>query len=338
MATKKISACVGLDIVDNKLCCSVLTKNKGYVFTEELSKSMCELGSLTTDKDTGKNLKDIFKNQSIKIKDCSLVLSYATAVVLNLEIGVMSTPAIYKSLPLEFQEAGAGPDFLYDYSVCGLNRNAANEVTGMKILAMGVDEDHLLDQKSIFKSAVLNLHTATCKENALTNIVRYYKNLGDDLDNNDSFCFVEIGYKNTKVHFFKGAVFSLTRGIEYGVSHIEQAVTRGLNIPIEQVQESLKVPGSIDLEQIEPVLSMYSLLSVEVKKTIAFFNSENFGNQVSEVICMGEGTRIPSMINSIAQTIGVPFDTASNRLSQGMGITGENFDECVVAIGAALQL
>ncbi len=338
MATKKINACVGIEIVDGVMCCSVLTKNKGHVFTQELSSSMVDMGSFSTEKSTGIELKEIFKKQSIKIKDCSLILPNVSAIVKNLEIGVMAPAAIYKSLPLEFQEEGAGPDFLYDFSVSGLKRNLANEVTGMIILAMGADEDYLLDQKDVFKNAALNLHTTTCKEAALANIVRYYRNLGDDLDNQESFCFVEIGYKNTKMHFYKGTVFELTRGLEYGITHIEQAVARSLSIPIEQAEEHVKNPSRIDFNQLEAVVTMFSLLSVEIKKTIAFYNSKSFGNQVNEVICIGQGAKIPSLINAIGQTIGVPFDTATNKLSQGMGITGENFDECVVAIGSALQM
>lgn len=338
MATKKIAASVGLDIVGTRLCCSVLTKNKGVVFTEELPESAIEYGSLISDKESSRLLKDIFKKNSVKIKDCALIVSDGNAIVKNIEIGVLASPAIYKMLPFEFQEEGAGPDYVYDYSVAGVQRNFANEVTGMILLAMGADADFLLDQKDLMKNAGLNLHTVTCRENALSNIIRYYRDLGDDLDNQESFCFLEIGYKNTKMHFFKGTVFELTRGLEYGITHIEQAISRSLSIPVEKAQEYIENQGRVDFDKLEAVVTMYSLLSKEIKQTISFYNSKSYGNQVTEVLCMGEGTKIPSMINSIAQSLDIPMDTASNRLSNGMGITGESFDQCVVAIGASLQI
>lgn len=338
MATKKIAACVGLEIVGTKLCCSVLTKNKGEVFTEDLPSNSIDLGSLVSDKESSKILKDVFKKHSIKVKDCAFIVPDASCIVKNLELGVMATPAIYKALPFEFQEEGAGPDYVYDYSVTGLQRNFANEVTGMVVLAMGADTDYLLDQKDVFKNAGLNLHSSTCKENALSNIVRYYRDLGDDLDNQESFCFLEIGYKNTKMHFYKGTMFELTRYLEYGITHIEQAISRSLSIPVEKAQEYIENQGRVDFDKLEAVVTMYSLLSKEIKQTITFYNSKSFGNQVNEILCIGEGTKIPSMVNAIAQAVGIPMDTASNRLSNGMGITGEDFDQCVIAIGASLQI
>lgn len=341
MAQKKVTACVGIEIVGNIMNIAVLTKNKGYVIVEELPERMLGMGTLIFEKDTSKQLKEMFKKNNIKIRDCSLVLPDGVAIVKTLEIGAMPSANIYKALPLEFQEQGAGPDFIYDYAVTGVNRNGANEVTGMRILGMGVDEDNLLDQKDIFKAAGLNLFSATCRENALINIIKFYRGISDDLDNQESFCFIEIGYKNTKLHFFKGMNYELTRGLEYGVTHIEQAISRSLSVPIEKAQEHLCNSVSVDIEQLDAVDTMYSLLSKEIKQTITFYNSNSFGNHVSEALCIGDGTRVPTMINAISRSIAsinVTLDTAANRLSHTLDISGEHFDKCAVAIGAALQI
>lgn len=338
MATKKISSCVGIEIVGNNFNCAVITKNRGFVFTEELPHDMVEMNSLVYGKETSKFIKNILKKYTVRIKDCSLIIPEVASIVKNVDVGILSHSAVLKNLPFEFQGDGAGPDFLYDYAVTSLHRNFASEVTGMTILAMGVDEDHLLDQKAILNGAKLNLYSATCKENALCNIIRAYQNFDDDLDVEESFCFIEIGYKNTKVHFFKGIKFELTRGIEYGVFHIEQAISRSLSIPVEKAREHIQNQARLDFDKLEAVVSMYTLLSVEVKKTIAFYNSKSFGNQVNEVICMGEGTRISSMVNAIDSAVNLPFYTAENRLAPFLGIEGGCFDQCVVAIGAALQI
>lgn len=340
MATaKKINACVGIEINGSKMHCAVLTKNKGYVITEELPEEMLSHNGLFEyEKYVSKQLKDILKRHSIKIRDFSLVIPEPCAIVKNIEIGVMPSAAILKALPIEFESDGAGPDHLYDYAVTGLQKNYSNEVTGMILLAMAVDSEELLDQKDIIKWAGFNLHTATCKLNAFANIIKCYKNFDDELESRESFGLMEIGYKSTSLHIYKGITFQLTINIGFGVNSIERAISRSLNIEPEQAKEHINNQDRIVYDKLEAVITQYNLMSIEIKKRIAFYNSENFENHLTEVICMGEGTKIPSMVENIAQTIGIPFDTALNRLSNYMEITGESFDECVTAIGAALQI
>lgn len=344
MATKKINACLGIEILDNKMFCAALTKNKGVVFVKELPPSMIENGSLIYDKRTGPELKEILKQEGIKIKDCSLVLSEKSISTGSLEVGVMPTNALLKAIPLELSgEKGKGeigPDFVYDFSITGIKRNNANEVTGMRILAIGADQDYLLDQKTIFKNAALNLYSSTCRVQALSNIVRYYRNLGDDLDNQDSFCFIEIGYTNTVVHFFSGCHYDVNSHLDYGVTHIEQAVARGLDISVEKAIEECNIPGRIDYMNIDAAVTIFNLLAKEIRGRITSFNASNFGYHLNEAICFGEGAKIASLINSIGRAVEdlIQVDTATNKLSQGMGISGEHFDECIVPIGAALQL
>lgn len=340
MATaRKINACVGIEISGTQMHCAVLTKNKGFVITEELPEEMLgHEGLFAYEKETSKQFKDFLKRNSIKIKDFSLILGEPTAIVKNIEVGVMPPAAIAKALPIQFENDGAGPDHLYDHAVTGLQKNYAGEVTGMVLLAMSVDSEDLLDQKDIFKWAGVNLHTATCKINALANIIRAYRKFDDELQNDESFGLMEIGKKDTLLHIFKGINFQLTINIGFGVNNIERAISRSLNIEPEQAREHINNQDRVVYDKLEAVLTQYNLMTVEIKKRIAFYNSENFGNHLTEVICMGEGTKIPSMIESIAQTIEIPFDTALNRLSTSMEITGESFDQCITAIGAALQL
>lgn len=338
-SAKKINACVGINIEGNILSCAVLTKNQGFVFIEEIQKSMFEMGSLTFEKETSANLKEIFKRNAVKVRDCSVIIPDKRAIVKNLDIGVMSPANIYKSLPLEFQEEGAGPDFLFDYAITSLNFNAAKEVIGLSLLAMGVDSDHLLDQKDIFKAAGANLHTATCKENALSNVVRSYRHLEDDLENKDSFCFIEIGYTTTKVVFFKGTTCQIdhTRTLNNGIKDIEDSVARAKQCPDVEAKEFLKNNLAYTFEDMEDVVAECTRQAKVVRETINFYNAENFGSHVNEAICMGIGTNVRCLINYIGLSIGVPFDTATNKLSQSMQITGADFDQCIAAIGAALQ-
>lgn len=344
MATqaKKITNCVGIEIIDNKMYCSVLTKNQGYVFIEELPTSVAEMGSFVFSKEASKEIKDLFKKNSIKIRDISLVIPTPNvAITKSIELGVMPSAAIFKALPFELQELGAGPDFIYDYAITGVIKNPAKEVTGLSIFAMGVDSDHILDQKDVLKGAALNLHTATCREVALGNIIRSFRNIGDDLDIQDSTCFIDIGFKSTKVLFYRGTGESMTPSpIECGISGIIQALARGLSIDEEKAKSDIYNNAPVDYSKIDAVTTLFTLIAKGAVNSINHYNSENRANPINEIICIGEGAKIPCIVNAVGQvisTLGIPFDTASNKLSQRMQITGEDFDQCLVAIGAALQ-
>lgn len=342
MATaKKINACVGIEIVGKQMNCSVLTKNSGYVFTTILPDDIVDdYGALVYDKETSKVFKDILKSNSVKIRDFSLILPSNASISKNVELAVMPTAALLKALTIEVQQNGGGPGYVFDYSVIGLKHNFQKEVTGMHLHYVSADSEDLLDQKDIFKWAGVNLHTATDKITALTNVIRYYKNLGDDLNNNESLCFLEITYTSLTLYFFEGLinVEKFNRTLDYGVKNIEQAIARA-GIKEEEVGMYISNQANgVDYNTFETVETQISLMTEEVLNTVRTFNTRDYNNNLSEIICIGEGTKLFGLLNKISEAVKVPLDTATNKLSNQMQITGENFDQCIPAIGCALQL
>jgi type IV pilus assembly protein PilM len=154
---------------------------------------------------------------------------------------------------------------------------------------------------------------------------------------------VNVGHETTNVNILEDGVPILTRDIPFGSRRVREDLQRERGLTAEQAEDV--VQGRERFEDLDTFVdSSADEVAVGIERASAFLMTRQSGEGLGQIYLSGGGSRIPGMLEALAQRMNVethrasPFERVPYRPDAGKGI---NLDEAgpmlLLPLGLALR-
>ncbi len=316
MSTVSSKRILGIHIYGSSLC---IAQIKGYeverIVVEQLTADILQDGNIGSMEGLRHAIRNIIKHHKLTARKVAFVMPANSVLVRTLSKPVMSEKQFKKAIPFEFQESlsRSMDQYVFDFAVLGVKTDVGDNIDGYEIMAMAALKSTVKAYYEFFKKCGLNMVLASCQEDAISNVARFNEQTLEVSEANKPYCFVDIGYDKTKIHFCKGGIYEVSRTIEVGVKFIETVIARTLDIDMATL-EQYKSGNRGNIYTLNEVSVAYGEMANEIKKTVNFYNSKNFVTQLSHVYCYGEGVSMPEFMEKATAVTGLEFRDARDLM------------------------
>ncbi|MDO4516830.1 MAG: pilus assembly protein PilM [Bacillota bacterium] len=277
-------------------------------------------------------IKETLREQHLKVKDCAVILPAAHAFLRRVTMPAMTVEQLRINLPYEFRDfLSLGKDqYFYDYAVNNLVTGEDGRPQEMDLTAAAVPKEIIGEYREMFRRAGLRLRTAIPAECAYSNLLRARQWPADR-----EIAFLDLGHTASRLYIYTGTRFEATRAIDIGLATLDAAIADAMGVD-EHLARTYKLANHQDVQSLESAHSIYNAIALDVRKAVNFYNFNNQGSDLRELVCCGGGAHIPALLEAIGQSVGLLLSPAADLLPPAQG-DEENYNICAAAIGAAIQ-
>jgi type IV pilus assembly protein PilM len=160
-----------------------------------------------------------------------------------------------------------------------------------------------------------------------------------------SVLVVSIGAQTTDLAILRGGILTLTRSISAGGQALTRALAQGLEFTQMQAEEYIKTYGlqqdKLEGKIVAAVKPIMDTIIGEIRRSLAFYQEKYRDDHVQLVVLSGGSSRIPGMVTTVAQSLGMEVQLANpwvgiTRDKRFNVLTTEGPNFCV-AVGLAFR-
>lgn len=124
-----------------------------------------------------------------------------------------------------------------------------------------------------------------------------------------------LGAQTTDLAIARGGILSFTRSISAGGEALSRAVAQSFGFEISQAEEFKKTYG-LEKDKLEGKIvtatkPIMDTIIAEVKRAIAFYQEKYKDEQIGVIILSGGTARVPGMVVSMAESLGIEVQLAN---------------------------
>lgn len=218
-------------------------------------------------------LREILREHGIHCKNAVFVLRYDDTYVKRLCLPLMTIRELKLNLPYEFYDyiGDEMEDYQFDYAVLGRSE------TDMDILAAACRKELSENIRILAKNAGLRLIGLVPE---VLGFGRIFQRAGKR-----DYVAADFGSMSIRVHFFKNAIYDITRTIEYDSSVFADAAGK-------KDSESVRKYGRNVAMQIQRALNFYCYI--------------NGDNSIDGLYCCGGGIKFRPFLEELEQVLDIP--------------------------------
>ncbi len=224
-------------------------------------------------------LKKMAKTYGFKCRSCCLVLPDHVTFTRRLTMPAMSVKHLKLNLPYEFHDfvGNKKEAYLFDYAVMDMRYDERKQPVSMDLMAAAVSKRTMEEYRQMLRLAGWKLKAAAPAAFAYSGLIREYEERRK-LSEPGEYCFVDLGYKTTKVWFFHGKALEAYRRIE-----------------------NCLVKGSGQ--------TFYDAIGTEIRRTLEFYYFRNPDKRFAKMYLCGGGSRVEAFRDTVAEyTLLTPED------------------------------
>ncbi len=314
-------------------------------------------GRVVSTETMGELIRTEVRKNGMSCRYAAVAFPNETVFVRNVMMPVMTHDQLLYNLPYEFRDyiTDELKNYIYDYAVIkGPEKeqaapapeekpeenpeggeeeaNSDNDGQKLQLLAAAVPSSIMDDTRALLRKAGFKLACAAP-------VVSSYINLIRGLDKkkrpeSGEYCILDLGYKEVRMYMFKNDVNIATRVLEVGMSVMDDVLAEAYNVDVHLAHTYL-LTNYDGCQTKDACLNAFSNIAVELMRAVNFYNFSNPDSHLTDIWLCGGGSVIPSLAESIQNTLSMNIHQASELVPGGDRI--ENCNSLVQAIGIAMN-
>lgn len=287
-------------------------------------------------------LREIRRNYRLKDRGCCLILPDRAALTRRMKMPAMKEKHLKLNLPYEFHDFI--PDrkkrWIFDYAVMGMEYGENSVPISMDIMAAAVPEKVMEEYRQMIQSAGWKLMAAAPEAFAYSNLIREYEKERRKRHSEyqpGNYCFVDLGYRYTKIRFFYGECLEAAREIETGCENLVRTIGQVLHVE-PHVAGTYVRDNFEDVWMLRECREIYEKAGVELRKTLGYYQYRYPERSIRELYVCGGGSRILPFRETVAASVSLPAREAGDLiLFSGKWDRGEQGVISPAAVGITFQ-
>lgn len=308
---------LGIDIGAGNI--RFVTKNNYYVI--QTPENALKDGEVIAFDGLSETIKDAVREYGIRERNVAFTLPDASVYQNRFTMPYMSIKQLEFNLPFEFKDVlqGDKTDYVYDYALI------SHDDKEMELFAAAVDKTLLEKYKEMFKKAGLKLVKCTCKQMAVTDLLRKHS-ITEDV------ALVDLGYAYTTIDIYKEGFYDTSRRIESGLNDLIKAVSEILYCD-EHIAREYLFSNKDNVQQNSKLVDLYDSIAVQVSRSLNFYGYENPNNSLSNLYVYGSGAPITPFIEAIRQNVSIDVQTMNHLFNEDDQVYVDALNACGASRG-----
>ena len=257
-------------------------------------------------------LKSLFHGLGItKLKDAASSVSGNSVIIRKISLAAMSSEALEDEIQWEAEQY-----IPFDINDVNIDFQALdpddNDPSKMNVLLVASKKDIINDYLSVFAEAGLKLVLVDVDAFAVQNAFE----LNYELSPDEVYALVNIGASMMNLNVVRGGVSLFTRDVQVGGGMFTEEIQKKMGISSEEA-EKLKVSAarSSSADLLESITKINETLSMEIRRSLDFYNSNAVEGKITKVFLSGGGCKTFHLVESIAARLNLPVEVL-NPFSQ----------------------
>lgn len=310
--------------------------------TASMPHKLVKEGRVVSTETMGELLRTTMKENGIRAKEASLLLSGEAIFARNITMPQMNAEQLVYNLPFEFRDyiTEELKDYVFDYAMISTGKEQTPAPEGeapekteksMELFGVAAPVSLMNESREMLRKAGLKLSYAAPAQCSYISLIR---NLSPDKrPSSNEYCILDLGYKAVRMYMFKGDTPEASRVLEIGLSSIDDVIAEDFNVDVHLAHTYLLT----DYEGCrgrESCMNAYNNIAIELMRALNFYRFSNPESHLEDVWLCGGGAAIEPLVAAIAQNLGMTVHLASSLLAGGEEI--RDAYTLIQAIGAAL--
>lgn len=270
--------------------------SKDQYYTIETPENAVKDGEVIAFDGLSSVIHEVVKTNHLKEKKVAFTLPDASVYIDRFTMPYMSIKQLNFNLPYEFKDVVENDknDYQYDYAMI------SHDDKEMEILGAAVDKALLEKYVEMFKKAGLKLVKCTCRQMAISDLLRL-SNIQQDV------VLVNLGYTFTTVDIYKAGFYDKTRTIEIGVKDLVKVVSELLYCD-EHIAKQYLFDNKDDVIHKQKMIDIYEEVATHISRAVNYYGYENPDNTLQSLYYYGSGSSITPFIEAIESGVTINVD------------------------------
>ncbi|NVN99830.1 MAG: type IV pilus assembly protein PilM [Geobacteraceae bacterium] len=175
----------------------------------------------------------------------------------------------------------------------------------MFVLLVASKKDIVNDYQSVFAEAGLKLLLVDVDVFALQNAFE----MNYDMEPDEVYALVNIGANMMNLNVIKGGISLFTRDVQMGGGLYTEEIQKKLSISGEDAEKmKLSASRSSSPDLIESIYRVNETLSLEIRRSLDFYNSNAIEGRITKVLLSGGGCKSLNLFESVATKLALPVE------------------------------
>jgi len=286
-------------------------------------------------------LKELLKKARIRTKNVAIsIAGHASVIIRRISLPEMTEEELAESIKFEAEQYVPFDieDVNIDFQILG----PKEEPGQMDVMLVAVKKDIINEYVSVAKEAGLAPVVVDVDAFALGNMYE----INYEIEAGKNLALVNLGARTINLNLVKNGVSIFTRDSSVGSNIITEALQKEFNLSYDQAERAKRgepVEGASQDGVYEIMKASYEELLTEITRSIEYFQTTSFHEEVSNIILSGGGALLKDFQNYLAERAGVevrlsePFRNISVPKRFDRSYLEEVAPMAGVAVGLALR-
>jgi type IV pilus assembly protein PilM len=257
-------------------------------------------------------LKTLFNGLGIiKLKDAASSVSGNSVIIRKISLAAMSPEALEDEIQWEAEQYIPFDinDVNIDFQVLEPDDTDPSK---MNVLLVASKKDIINDYLSVFAEAGLKLVLVDVDAFAVQNAFE----LNYESSPEDVYALVNIGASMMNLNVVRGGVSLFTRDVQVGGGIYTEEIQKKMGLSSDEA-ERLKVSAtaSSSADLLDSITRVNDTLSMEIRRSLDFYNSNAVEGKISKVLLSGGGCKTFHLLEAVAARLNLPVEVL-NPFSQ----------------------
>jgi len=301
---------IGVDIGSSSIKLVKLKGTKGsyeieYVGIAPLPSEAIVDNSLMDTSAVVDGLKSLFNGLGIiQLKDAASSVSGNSVIIRKISLAAMSSEALEDEIQWEAEQY-----IPFDINDVNIDFQTLDpddvDPSKMNVLLVASKKDIINDYLSVFAEAGLKLVLVDVDAFAVQNAFEMNYELAPE----DVYALVNIGASMMNLNVVRNGVSLFTRDVQVGGGIFTEEIQKKMAISSDEA-ERLKVSASKEspADLIEAISRINETLSMEIRRSLDFYNSNAIEGKITKVFLSGGGCKTYNLVESITSRLNLPVE------------------------------
>lgn len=258
-------------------------------------------------------LYETAKANGIPRKEAALIIPASNVHVRTAVVPAMSESQLRYNLPFEFKDylAADKSKYIFDYEVMDTIKDDDGNVIELKLFACAALKDAVARYSGMLSKAGFRLTRLVPEEYVYSKLCR--GDAGTAPPQGESVAIIDLGHSDTRIHILRDGKYDSKRVIEIGIKELETIIAEVTFSDI-YMAHSYKRTNHDNVLNSEKCLELYNRVSIEILKSVNFYNFNNRNQELKDIYLIGGGAAIEPLVSTIKEMTGLEVHTAQELL------------------------
>lgn len=262
-------------------------------------------------------INDFKVKNNLQVKNIIFVIEGQDIVVRHLEVPIMKTQEIEKSVKWEISQSlpEQGNDYYIDFEIADKIENDEKKV--YKILAVAAPKEKIDKCAEIAEKLNMKLKAVDIEANCIS---RVFSKLYEKNKNEESIAVVEIGENESRIIILNKGKLFIERELFFGINNIINQLKMKLSMTDEETDNYLK--DKINLAGIDEnnenelrIKGLFDNVFASFEKAIQFFYTGKSQKNLDKVYVIEDGTAINGIKEYVSNFLSADTEIVDNKFN-----------------------